>query len=58
MIQERNSVRLAGLGEKEWQVMLADFRSVLNNNYSVPAKEQQELIAIAESTKKDIVVRK
>jgi hypothetical protein len=28
------------------------------NNYAVPAKEQQELIAIVESTKKDIVVRK
>lgn len=45
------------IGEKEWQAMLADFRRVLNN-YGVPAKEQQELIAIVESTKKDIVVRK
>jgi len=45
------------IGEKEWQTMLSDFRRVLNN-YAVPAKEQQELIAIVESTKKDIVVRK
>jgi RNase P subunit RPR2 len=28
------------------------------NNYGVPAKDQQELVAIVESTKKDIVVRK
>jgi len=45
------------ISEKEWQAMLADFRRVLNN-YGVPAKEQQELLAIVESTKKDIVVRK
>jgi len=45
------------ISEKEWQAMLADFRRVLNN-YAVPMKEQQELIAIVESTKKDIVVRK
>lgn len=45
------------ISEKEWQAMLSDFRRVLNN-YRVPAKEQQELIAIVESTKKDIVVRK
>ncbi len=44
------------IGEKEWQAMLADFRRVLNN-FGVPAKEQQELIAIVESTKKDIVIR-
>lgn len=45
------------IGEKEWQAMLADFRRVLNN-YGVPAKEQQELIDIVQSTKKDIVIRK
>jgi hemoglobin len=45
------------ISEKEWQAMLADFLRVLNN-YGVPAKEQQELVAIVESTKKDIVVRK
>ncbi len=45
------------ISEKEWQAMLEDFRRVLNN-YRVPAKEQGELMAIVESTKKDIVVRK
>jgi hemoglobin len=45
------------ISEKEWQAMLSDFRRVLNN-YAVPAKEQQELITIVESTRKDIVVRK
>ena len=45
------------IGEKEWQAMLGDFRTVLNK-YTVPAKEQQELIAIVESTKKDILIRK
>lgn len=41
--------------EREWQAMLADFRRTLNN-YQVPAQEQKELIAIVESTKKDIVI--
>ncbi len=41
--------------EREWQAMLADFRRTLNN-YQVPEREQQELIAIVESTKKDIVI--
>lgn len=45
------------ISEKEWQVMLADFRRTLNH-YGVPAKEQGELMAIVDSTKKDIVVRK
>jgi hemoglobin len=41
--------------EKEWQAMLTDFRKTLDS-FKVPAKEQGELIAIVESTKKDIVV--
>jgi truncated hemoglobin YjbI len=45
------------IGEKEWQAMLADFHRTLNH-YGMPAKEQGELVAIVESTKKDIVVRK
>lgn len=43
------------IGDKEWQAMLAEFQRTLNN-YAVPGKEQQELIAIVESTKKDIVI--
>jgi hemoglobin len=45
------------ISEKEWQIMLADFRRTLNN-YGVPTKEQGELMAIVDSTKKDIVIRK
>jgi hemoglobin len=41
--------------EKEWQAMLADFKKVLNK-FKVPEQEQKELIAIVESTKKDIVI--
>ncbi len=41
--------------EKEWQAMLADFKKVLNK-FKVPEQEQKELIAIVESTKKDIVL--
>lgn len=45
------------ISEKEWKAMMADFHRVMNN-YGVPAKEQEELVAIVESTKKDIVIRK
>lgn len=45
------------VSESEWQVMLADFRRVLNH-YGVPAKEQQELVEIVESTRMDIVARR
>ena len=41
--------------ENEWQAMLADFKKVLDK-FQVPAQEQRELIAIVESTKKDIVL--
>lgn len=41
--------------EKQWEAMLADFRRTLDA-HKVPAAEQQELVAIVNSTKKDIVV--
>jgi len=41
--------------ENEWQAMRADFKKVLDK-FKVPAQEQRELIAIVESTKKDIVL--
>lgn len=41
--------------EKQWQAMAADFKATLDK-FKVPAKEQGELIAIVESTKKDIIV--
>jgi hemoglobin len=40
--------------EREWQEMARVFGAVLDH-FKVPAKEQQELIAIVESTKADIV---
>ena len=43
------------ISEKEWQAMGADFKKVLAR-FKVPEQEQSELIAIVESTKKDIVV--
>jgi len=41
--------------EKEWQAMVADFKITLNK-FKVPAKEQEELIAIVATTKPDIVM--
>lgn len=41
--------------EREWQEMVRVFRQVLDQ-FNVPAAEQQELVAIVESTKADIVV--
>jgi hemoglobin len=43
--------------EKEWKAMLADFKKSLDK-YKVPEREQKELIAIVEGTKKDIVLAK
>jgi hemoglobin len=40
--------------EKEWDALMVDFRASLDM-FQVPAPEQQELIAIVESTKPDIV---
>jgi hemoglobin len=38
----------------QWDAMLADFRTTLAK-FNVPQEEQQELVAILESTKSDIV---
>lgn len=38
----------------QWQAMVADFKITLDK-FKVPAKEQEELITIVGSTKKDIV---
>lgn len=43
------------ISEREWQEMVRVFRQVLDH-FKVPAAEQQELVAIVESTKADIVV--
>lgn len=42
------------INEVQWQAMVADFRKTLDK-FNVPAKEQEELIAIVGSTKGDIV---
>ena len=42
------------ISEKEWQAMLADFNKTLDK-FKVPATEKNELIAIVNSTKSDIV---
>jgi hemoglobin len=42
------------INEAQWQAMVADFRKTLDT-YKVPSREQEELIAIVGSTKKDIV---
>src|SRR5712691_8307719 len=43
-----------GITEGEWQAFLDDLRQTFAR-FRVPAAEQQELFAIVESTKKDIV---
>jgi hemoglobin len=40
--------------QKEWDALLVDFRASLDK-FKVPAAEQNELVAIVESTKPDIV---
>lgn len=42
--------------EKEWEAMVADFQATLDQ-FKVPAREQEELRKIIESTKADIVGR-
>lgn len=44
-----------GINEKEWQVFLKDLQASLDK-FAVPYAEQQELLAIVESTKGDIVL--
>ena len=42
------------INEAQWQAMVADFRKTLDK-FKVPSREQDELITIVGSTKKDIV---
>ncbi len=44
------------ISQTEWDAMVADFRTTLNK-FKVPLREQEELIQIVASTKKDIVTR-
>lgn len=43
------------INDVEWQAMMSDFRESLYK-FKVPAREQQELVALLESVKGDIVV--
>jgi len=51
----KESHKHLNITEKEWQAMVADFKKTLDH-FKVPEKEQNELFAIVESTKPDIVV--
>ena len=42
------------INEAQWQAMVVDFRKTLDK-FKVPSREQEELIVIVGSTKKDIV---
>jgi len=50
----KDSHQHLNITQAQWDAMAADFRATLNK-FKVPQKEQQELIAIVESTKPDIV---
>jgi hemoglobin len=43
------------ISEREWDAMVVDFKATLGK-FNVPAKEQEELLAIVGSTKGDIVM--
>ena len=51
----RDSHEHLDITEPEWQVFLQDFQATLDK-FEVPPGEQQELFAIVESTKSDIVL--
>ncbi len=51
----RESHEHLDITEQEWRVFLDDFQKTLDQ-FEVPAAEQQELFAIVQSTKDDIVL--
>lgn len=53
----RDSHAHLDITEPEWQAFMQDLRDCFAK-FSIPAKEQGELIAIVESTKSDIVLAK
>jgi hemoglobin len=50
----KESHQQLNITEEQWQAMVVDFQGTLDK-YKVPAREQEELIIIVGSTKKDIV---
>ena len=51
----KESHQQLNITEKEWEAMTADFKATLDK-FQVPEREQNELFAIVESTKGDIVM--
>jgi hemoglobin len=51
----KESHQQLNITEGQWQAMVDDFRKTLDK-FNVPAKEQEELITIVGSTKRDIVM--
>jgi hemoglobin len=51
----RDSHAHLDITEDEWQVFLADLQACLNT-FAVPKAEQEEIFAIIDSTKSDIVL--
>ena len=52
----KESHKHLNITDREWEAMIADFKVTLDK-FKVPEKEQNELIKIVESTKKDIVMK-
>jgi hemoglobin len=50
----KESHQQLNITEEQWQAMVVDFQGTLDK-YKVPTREQEELIIIVGSTKKDIV---
>ena len=50
----KESHQQLNITEGQWQAMVVDFQKTLDR-FKVPAKEQEELITLVSSTKKDIV---
>ncbi|RPI47138.1 MAG: group 1 truncated hemoglobin [Betaproteobacteria bacterium] len=50
----KESHQQLNITEEQWQAMVVDFQRTLDK-FKVPAREQEELIIIVGSTKKDIV---
>lgn len=50
----RESHAKLNINETHWQAMVVDFRKTLDK-FKVPVREQEELVTIVGSTKKDIV---
>jgi len=50
----KDSHATLNINEAQWEAMVADFRKTLDK-FKVPSREQEELVTIVGSTKKDIV---